>query len=489
MKPRADERDGDHDPEDEVWRRRLDPHDGEQDNAESDRRVVPPERQSERSEQSDPEGEDERERQRRAAEGHAGGEEDKEDDTPRRDPREGVGELDSAANADGVGDLQGSASASRPRRPRILLLITLAEVGGAQTYVASLLPALVERFDVVVAAHGTGPLREAAAAAGVRFEPLAHVRRPVGAHDVAGVVELVRLLRRHRPDILHASSSKAGVLGRLAGALAGVPIRIFTVHGWAFAAYSGATGRVYRVADRLVRPLTTVTVCVSERERKLGLAARTCDPARTVVIPNAVDVAGAPRVRAGSRERPLIVAVGRLKAPKDFVTLVRALGRLEPGSFDAVIVGEGPDRERLEDEIGRLGLAERVTLAGERSDVPELLAAADVFALASSSEGMPVSVLEAMAAGLPVVASRVGGLAEQVVEGETGVLVEPGDPEDLARALDRLVADIELRRSLGAAGRARAEQAFDLEPFRRAHVELYSRELARRRLPAPAPIP
>ena len=489
MKPRADERDGDHDPEDEVWRRRLDPHDGEQDNAEGDRRVVPPERQSERSEQSDPEGEDERERQRRAAEGHAGGEEDKEDDTPRRDPREGVGELDSAANADGVGDLQGSASASRPRRPRILLLITLAEVGGAQTYVASLLPALVERFDVVVAAHGTGPLRDAAAAAGVRFEPLAHVRRPVGAHDVAGVVELVRLLRRHRPDILHASSSKAGVLGRLAGALAGVPIRIFTVHGWAFAAYSGATGRVYRVADRLVRPLTTVTVCVSERERKLGLAARTCDPARTVVIPNAVDVAGAPRVRAGSRERPLIVAVGRLKAPKDFVTLVRALGRLEPGSFDAVIVGEGPDRERLEDEIGRLGLAERVTLAGERSDVPELLAAADVFALASSSEGMPVSVLEAMAAGLPVVASRVGGLAEQVVEGETGVLVEPGDPEDLARALDRLVADIELRRRLGAAGRARAEQAFDLEPFRRAHVELYSRELARRRLPAPAPIP
>jgi glycosyltransferase involved in cell wall biosynthesis len=370
-----------------------------------------------------------------------------------------------------------------------MLLITLAEVGGAQTYVTSLLPALVDRFDVVVAAHGAGPVRDAAAAAGVRFEPLEHVRRPVGARDLAGLVELVRLLRRHRPDILHASSSKAGILGRMAAPLAGVPIRVFTVHGWAFAAYSGLAGRLYRLADRLVRPLTTVTVCVSERERELGVAAGTCDADRTVVIPNAVDVADAPRAGAARRDRPLIVAVGRLKAPKDFLTLVRALGRLEADSFTAVIVGEGPDRARLEEEIRSLGLAESVTLAGERRDVPELLAAADIFALASSSEGMPVSVLEAMAAGLPVVASRVGGLPEQVVDGVTGVLVEPGDPEDLAEALAGLVADRELRRRLGAAGRARAEQAFDLEPFRSAHLELYSRELARRRLPAPAPIP
>jgi glycosyltransferase involved in cell wall biosynthesis len=379
------------------------------------------------------------------------------------------------------------ASASRPRRPRILLLVTLAEVGGAQSYVALLLPALVVDFDVIVAAHGAGPLRDATEAAGARFVPLENVRRPIGVRDLAGFVELVRLLRRERPDILHASSSKAGVLGRLAGFLAGVPIRVFTVHGWAFAAYAGLTGRLYRWADRLVRPLTTVTVCVSERERTAGLAAGTCDPERTVVIPNAVDVAGARRLRPNGRQRPLIVSVGRLKAPKDFLTLVRALGKLPRDSFGAVIVGEGPDRRRLEEEIELVGLGERVRLAGERRDVPELLAEADVFALASASEGMPVSVLEAMAAGLPVVASRVGGLPEQVADGETGVLVEPGDPDDLARALARLLVDGELRRRLGAAGRVRAEEAFDLEPFRRAHLELYSRELARRRLPAPMP--
>jgi glycosyltransferase involved in cell wall biosynthesis len=158
-----------------------------------------------------------------------------------------------------------------------------------------------------------------------------------------------------------------------------------------------------------------------------------------------------------------------------------------PEGAETLIVGEGPDRPRLEQEIRALGVTERVRLVGERYDVPQLLAEADVFALSSASEGMPVSVLEAMAAGLPVVSSRVGGVPELVVDGETGILVRPGDASALAAALSSLIADPAERRRLGAAGRARAEERFDLEPFRRAHVELYSRELARRGLPVPAP--
>jgi glycosyltransferase involved in cell wall biosynthesis len=386
-----------------------------------------------------------------------------------------------------VSGLQPASSESAQRRPRVLLLITLAEVGGAQNYVASLLPALTSRFDVLVAAHGMGPLREAAAPLGAPFIPLEHVRRRINPwRDLAGLVELVRLFRRERPDILHANSSKAGVLGRLAARLAGVPIRIFTVHGWAFSAYSGLKGRLYFWGDRLVAPLTTVTICVSEGERAAGIAAGTCDPERTVVIPNAVDVGAAPQARHERRE-PRIVAVGRLKAPKDFLTLVRAAGALPEGSGETLIVGEGPDRPGLEREIRSLGVQERVRLVGERHDVPELLADADIFVLSSASEGLPVSVLEAMAAALPVVASRVGSVPELVVDGETGILVPPGDESALAAALSSLVADPAERRRLGEAGRARAEKRFDLEPFRRAHVELYSRELARRGLPVPAP--
>jgi glycosyltransferase involved in cell wall biosynthesis len=358
-----------------------------------------------------------------------------------------------------------------------MLVITLAEVGGAQSYVAALLPALAERYEVVLAAHGEGPLPAAAAAAGARFVPLRHVRRPIRPwRDLAGLVELSRLLRRERPQILHASSSKAGVLGRLAAVATRVPIRFFTVHGWAFSAYSGLPSLLYRVTDRLMAPLTTVTICVSENELAAGLEAGTCSAERTVVIRNAVDVSAASRARH-DRATPRLIAVGRLKAPKDFVTLIRAFAALPKGSFEALIVGDGPDRGVVEDEIRRLGLEERVRLAGERSDVPALLADSDLFVLSSRSEGLPVSVLEAMAAELPVVASGVGGLAELVVDGETGILVPPGETRALAAALGRLVGDRELRRRLGAAGRARAEALFDLAAFRRAHVELYERQL------------
>jgi glycosyltransferase involved in cell wall biosynthesis len=363
-------------------------------------------------------------------------------------------------------------------RPRLVLVITLAEVGGAQSYVAALLPALAERYDVVLAAYGEGPLREAAARAGVRFVPLRHVRRPIRPwRDLAGLVELSRLLRRERPQILHASSSKAGVLGRLAAAVTRVPIRIFTVHGWAFAAYDGLPSFLYRVTDRLMAPLTTVTICVSERERAAGLEAGTCRAEQTVVIRNAVDVAAA--LRSGhDRVTPMLIAVGRLKAPKDFMTLIRALATLPEGSFEALIVGDGPDRAAVESEIRDLGLGGRVRLAGERRDVPALLAASDLFVLSSRSEGLPVSVLEAMAAELPVVASGVGGLSELVVDGETGILVGPGDARALGAALGRLIEDRELRRRLGAAGRDRAETLFDLGAFRAAHVELYDAQLA-----------
>jgi glycosyltransferase involved in cell wall biosynthesis len=368
------------------------------------------------------------------------------------------------------------------RRPRVLIVITLAEVGGAQKYVAQLLPALAERFDVAVAAGGRGPLLDASKAAGVRFLPLRNLRRPVNPlRDLLALVELISLMRRERPDVVHTNSSKAGVLGRLAALAARVPIRIFTVHGWAFRAHSGPASWAYLWADRLAGRWTTVTICVAEHERSTGIAARTCLRDRTVVIPNAVDVAAAPMADAKGGI-PRLVTVGRLKAPKDYVTLTRAFAALPSGSFEALIVGDGPDRLMVEAELARLGVGNAVRLLGERTDVPELLAGSDVFVLSSASEGLPLSVEEAMAAGLPVVASAVGGVPELVVDGETGYLVPPGEAERLAEALESLLDDPALRRRMGRSGRSRAEALFDLRAFRRAHLELYRRQLAERAL-------
>jgi glycosyltransferase involved in cell wall biosynthesis len=363
-------------------------------------------------------------------------------------------------------------------RPRLLLLVTLAEVGGAQTYVMLLVPGLVEEFDVTVAAWGPGPLRAAVEAAGARYVPLEHVRRPVSLlQDALGLIELVRLCRRERPDIVHANSSKAGVLGRVAAWIAGVPVRIFTVHGWAFAQYHGLSSLLYLWLDRLVRPLTTAYVCVSERTQAAGIEARTCTAARTTVIRNAVDVNQAKQA-ALTGDPPRLVSVGRLKEPKDFVGLVRALARVD-APFRAAIVGDGPDRPLVEAAIAATGLGDSVELFGERDDVAAQLAQSDAFVLSSSSEGMPLSVLEAMAAGLPVVASAVGGIPELVVDDQTGLLVASGDVDALAAALQRILGDAALRARLGAGGRRRAAEQFDLSGFREAHLALYRNALAR----------
>ena len=371
-------------------------------------------------------------------------------------------------------------------RPRILLLVTLAETGGAQTYVANLLPMLADHFDVVVAAHGGGPLRQHAQAAGARFVQLEHVRRPISPlRDFRGLLELTALIRRERPHIVHVNSAKAGALGRVAAWLARAPIRVYTVHGWSFTAHRGASSALYRGAERALRPLTTTTICVAESERRAGLDAGTCDEATTVVIHNGVVL---PRTAAAERRSGpyRLVTVGRLQAPKDPITLVRALAEVgRPG--EALIAGDGPDRPAVESEVRRLGLESVVRLAGELDDVGELLVAADLFVLSSRSEGLPLSILEAMAVGLPVVASSVGGVPELIVDGETGFLVPPGDSHALAAAIERLLDDAALRRRLGAAGRSRVSEHFDLASARRAHLDLYRALLTDAGLPLLSP--
>ena len=208
-------------------------------------------------------------------------------------------------------------------------------------------------------------------------------------------------------------------------------------------------------------PLTTLTICVAESERTSGLAARTCIAERTVVIPNAVDVDAVAAGRARRRSPP-IVAVGRLAEPKDALTLVRALAAAPGRPFTALLVGDGPDRASVEAEVRRARARRtRSRSSATRDDVPELLARADVFVLSSRSEGVPISILEAMAAGLPVVAVRVGGVPELVVDGETGLLVAAGRPGGAGgRAAAGSSPMPALRRRLGAAGRrARRERA------------------------------
>jgi glycosyltransferase involved in cell wall biosynthesis len=283
--------------------------------------------------------------------------------------------------------------------------------------------------------------------------------RPRPARDGAAVLRLRSLLARSSPDIVHAHGLRAGALAALA--LAGAPARrsalLVTVHNAPPA--GGATGAIYAVLERIVARRADAVASVSGdlAARMRRLWAR--DGGRALVPPLA---AAAPPPDAVARVRqelgggrPVVLAVGRLAAQKGFGTLLAAAGRWQqrdPAPL-LVIAGEGPLAGRLDIEARSAGLA--VRFLGQRSDIPVLLAAADVVVVASSWEGQPLSVQETLRAGRPLVATRVGGIPE--LTGEDGaLLVPPGDADRLASAVLSVLDDPGLAEKLGAAARGRA---------------------------------
>jgi len=337
-----------------------------------------------------------------------------------------------------------------------------SEVGGAEEALLLLLAHLDrDRFPPTLLYHAgpagdelAGRARELGAA--VRAVP----PLPLGLRGAAGVPRLARALARARPDLFHAHLSwpLAAKYPLAAALLARVPAAVATVQLFP----EIRLGPSSRLQLRALAARLSAYVAVSH-----ALGARLTGelgwpPAKLEVIHNGVDPARVRRPRDPALRRELggdggfvVLAVARLHAQKGLGDLLRAAAELPEARF--ALAGEGPERARLEAEAGRLGVGDRVRFLGRRADVPELLAAADAFVLPSLYEGSPLAVLEAMAAGLPLVATAVGGTGELVADGESGLLVPPRDPPALARALRRLLAEPETRERLGAAARRRAE--------------------------------
>ncbi|HET6171076.1 MAG TPA: glycosyltransferase [Gaiellales bacterium] len=349
-------------------------------------------------------------------------------------------------------------------RPRLLVIVTLAEAGGAQTFASTLVAGLRDRYDVEVAAHGPGgAVADACAVLNVPFHHVRHlVRNPHPYHDAAAVRELRALARRLRPEVVQINSSKAGILARLA--LAGLGAKtVFTAHGWAFSGRGGAAGTAYATAERAVAPLSDAIVCVSNHDLKLaqerGISAR----GGVHVIHNGVDALATLSARRPPGDRLVLGCTARLAPPKDVSTLLDALAQPGCERWQLRVFGDGPEREEIEGQRDALDLRDRVTLLGNRDDVPQQLAECDAFALISDWEGLPYSILEAMAAGLPVLASDVGGVPDLVVPGTTGELVPARDAAAAAAVLAAWAADPAALPALGAAGHARARASFSSE--------------------------
>ena len=367
-----------------------------------------------------------------------------------------------------------------PASVRIAHLVIGGEVAGGQLVALQLARAArAAGHDALFVAPDQGAFTRLAEAEGFRVR-LAALRR---TFDLLAAWRLARLLRAERVDILHTHTHLAGnVLGRIAGRVAGARV-ITHAHIEGVFNRRPAIARAQRALERLTSPLSSRIVAVSESTRQALIRAGI--PDRTVVtIPNGVEL----RPPAGSRERiraelgipsdaTVVGSVGRLCDVKGQRELLDAVAGL-PGLWVALV---GVDLEQggaYEDLLRRrardLGLADRTVFTGYREDVPALLEALDVFVLPSWIEGMPLVVLEAMAASLPVVATPVGGTPELVSDGETGYLVPVREPAALEEALTRLTADPELARRFGAAGRERVERNFSLEASTRRVLSLYA---------------
>lgn len=382
-------------------------------------------------------------------------------------------------------------------RIRVLRIIARLNVGGPALHAALLTERLdAARYDSVLVAGREAPDEGNYLALHRKSVPQlvtvpALGRDLSGAADAIAFAELVRLIRRVRPHVVHTHTAKAGTLGRVAARLCRVPVVLHTYHGHVLRGYfSPARTRVFLAVERWLAMWTHRLVAVSERVRGDLLGLGVGRPERFDVVPLGLDLdqflgaerhAGGLRAELGvSRETPLTGIVARLvpiKGHEVFLEAAALVADVVPGSR-FVVVGDGERRRELEGAAARSGLGDRIHFLGWRRDLDRIYADLDVVALSSWNEGSPVSLIEAMAAGCPVVATRVGGVPDVVDDGVHGHLVGAGDPAGLATAIAGLLGDPHRRHAMGQAGRARVSPAFEASRLVRDMDRLYTTLLA-----------
>jgi glycosyltransferase involved in cell wall biosynthesis len=382
---------------------------------------------------------------------------------------------------------------------RVATIITRLEGGAGQHALRGALSLDPVSFEMtIITGSGDPLLLDQAAAAGLEVLTEPALRMPISPRsDLQALARLQEQFTRRPFDIVHTHTAKAGVLGRLAAHRAGVPRLVHTYHGFPFHEFQGAPRRqAYVRIERRLGRITDLALCVGtgvaveavrrrlispERIRTIGVVAE--GPAaphgdRNDGVPNDGVPNGSARARARAAlglpaDATVVGAVGRLtyqKAPGDFVAALRALDRPD---VTGVWVGDGELAGKVAAQV-RDTPGVRVVLAGQRGDVLELLPAFDVFALPSRYEGLPTAVVEAMACGIPVVATAVNAVGDVVVPGETGLLVPPGRPGLMADAVGFLLDSPEVAAGMAAAAQARLGKRFGEEALRQALTAAYA---------------
>lgn len=347
------------------------------------------------------------------------------------------------------------------------------------------------RFQVEVLAGpqtgSEGSLIEEVRARSIPLTILPDLLRQVSPlHDLKALWQLRRFIQEGQYIIVHTHSSKAGIIGRMAARLAHTPVIIHTVHGWSFHDFMHPwVRRIYIVLERWMATFSDALIVVSERDIHKGLKARIGKPEQYHLIRSAIpldefDPSRFDRqsIRSELRIPPEAIVIGNVgrfsaqKNPLDWVKIAGKIASACPNAF-FLLVGDGPLRGEVENAIKKAGIQDRILLTGLRRDIPEMLAAMDIFLMTSLWEGLPRVLPQAMAMGLPVVANGVDGIAEGIQDDLTGYLVKPGDIDQAAQVCIDLAHDSLARVEFGRRGIKYAGENFDLRRMIAQIEEIY----------------
>lgn len=368
----------------------------------------------------------------------------------------------------------------------ILYVITKLELGGAQKQLLSLICRLnKDKYGLFLFTAKEGLLFEDASVIdGLKIKPSFFLERPVSfIKDLLALIELYFFIKKNNIDIVHTHSSKAGILGRLAGKLARVKVIVHTVHGWSFNDFQPAFAKgIFISLERLCGGISDKIIVVSRSDLETGLANGIGVPGKYALIRYGIDYPDILPGNKGIREELGISADGLVvgsvaclkpqKSPLDFIQAASLVKHSCPG-VKFILVGDGILRRKTEALISKLKLEKQVILLGWRRDVIRFLYSIDIFVLTSLWEGLPISVLEAVACGLPVVVTDTGGVREIVSNGDTGFLIEPHDVSAMAEKIISLLKDARQRAAIGKRGRDSLGDAFSVEKMTAGTTSLY----------------
>jgi glycosyltransferase involved in cell wall biosynthesis len=357
---------------------------------------------------------------------------------------------------------------SQPKK--ILFVVTQSEWGGAQRYIFDLATNLPkDQYATSVAAGGTGALHQKLADAGIPSHHLRHVVRQINPiYDTLGLFELISLFHRVRPDVVHLNSSKISILGTIAARLAGVKKIVYTAHGFVFNEPLPTWQKLfYLVTERLTGAFKTDIICIYEGDRQTAIEKHIGKPEQIHVVHNGIPpLAFVNRAESQTAlglppDRLLIGTIANFYPTKglpDLLAAARVVADQHPTCLFAII-GDGQQRKQLEALIQELEITGNVLLLGEKDpDVSRYLQAFTIYACSSVKEGFPYALLESMAAGVPIASTNVGGIPEMITTEQTGLLVPPHRPDQLAAAILKLLNDQTLRQTLADAAKTHQRQ-------------------------------